>query len=94
MLVPGTESAGPAAGDVHPADDGVLPADMTDQLDLSLDQDPPVVGMVAFAEQVDSWLEGDLVASRRSNCVELVVAQALEDRQRAQLVDAHQIVAR
>ena len=51
VLVPGPEPAGPAAGHVHPGDDGVLAADVPDQVDGAVDQHPPEVGVLALAEQ-------------------------------------------
>ena len=93
MLVPGAEPAGPATRHVHPADHGVLAADVADQVDGAVDQHPPEVRVLALAEQLDPGLDPHLGAAREQ-LGELVVGQAVEDAQRAQVVDAHQIVAR
>ena len=93
VLVPGAEPAGPAARHVHPGDDGVLAADVADEVDGAVDQHPPEVGVLALAEQLDAGLDRDLGAAL-DQLGELVVGQAVEDAQRAELVDAHQIVAR
>jgi hypothetical protein len=93
VLVPGAEAAGPAAGHVHPGDNGVLAADVADEVDGAGDQHPPEVGVLALAEQVDAGLDADL-GPALGQLAELVVGQAVEDGQRAELVDAHQIVAR
>ena len=49
--------------------------------------------MLALAEEVDPGLDGHLGAAR-DQLRELLVGQAVEEAQRAQVVDAHQIVAR
>jgi hypothetical protein len=66
---------------------------VADQVDGAVDQQPPEVGVGALTEQLDPGLDADLGAAP-DQLGELVVAEAVEDRQRAQLVDAHQIVAR
>jgi len=93
VLVPGPEAAGPAAGHVHPGDHGVLAADVADEVDGPVDQQPPEIGAFALAEQVDPGLHGDLGAAL-GQLGELPVGQAVEDGQEAQVVEAHQIVAR
>ena len=93
VLVPGAEPAGPAAGHVHPGHHGVLAADMADEVDGPVDQQPPEVGVLALAEQVDPGLDADLGAAR-GQLGQLAVAEAVEDGQRAEIVGAHQIVAR
>ena len=93
MLVPGAEPAGPAAGHVHPGDHRVLAADVADEVDGAVDEQPPEVRVLALAEQLDPGLDADLGAGL-GQLGELLVAQAVEDRQRAELVGAHQMVAR
>ena len=94
MLVPGPEPAGPAARHVHPADHRVLAADVADQLDRAVEQDPPAVGVVAFAEQLDTRARSRTSARARDQLAELLVGQAVEDVERLELVEPHQIVAR
>jgi hypothetical protein len=93
VLVPGAEPAGPAARDVHPGDHAVLPADMADEVDGAVDEQPPEVGVLALAEQVDPGLDLDL-GPALDQLAELVVAEAVKEAELAELVDAHQIVAR
>lgn len=93
MLIPGAEPAGPAAGYVHPRHHQVLAADAADEVDGALDQHPPEVCLLALAEQLRSGLDGHLGAGF-DQLGELPVGQALENRQGAELLDPHQIVAR
>ena len=93
VLVPGAEPAGPAARDVHPGDDVVLPADMADEVDGAVDEQPPEVRALSLAEQVDPGLDRYL-GTALDQLGELVVAEAVEEAERAELVGAHQIVAR
>ena len=67
MLVPGPEPAGPAARHVHPPDHGVLTADVAHQVDGSVDEHPPVVGVLALAEQLDAGLDANLGAALASS---------------------------
>jgi hypothetical protein len=93
VLVPGAKAPGPAAGGVHPADHDVLAADVADQVQRTVDEDPPEVRVLALAEQLDAGLDVHLGAGR-DEVGELVVGHAVEDAQAAQVVDSHQIVAR
>ena len=93
MLVPGPEAAGPAARHVHPGDDRVLAADVADEVDGPVDQQPPVVGVLALMEQLDPGLDGEL-GPALDQLGQLVVAEAVEDAERAELLGPHQIVAR
>ena len=93
MLVPGPEPAGPAAGHVHPGHHGVLAAGAADEIDGTLHEQPPEVGRLALAEQVNAGLDGDL-GPTLGQLGELGVGQAVEDRQGAELAGAHQTVAR
>jgi hypothetical protein len=93
VLVPGAEPAGPAARDVHPGDDVVLPADMTDEVDGTVDEQPPEVRALSLVEQLDPGLDLHL-GPALDQLGELVVAEAVEEAERTELVDAHQIVAR
>jgi hypothetical protein len=93
VLVPGAEPAGPAARHVHPRDHGVLAADVADEVDGALDEQPPEVRVLPLAEQVDPGLDADLGAAL-DQLGQLRVGQAVEDGQGAELVGAHQMVAR
>jgi len=93
VLVPGAEPASPTAGCVHLPDDDVLAADVADQVDGTLDQHPPEVRMLALVEQVEAGLDVHL-APALDELSELVVSEPVEEVERAQVVDAHQIVAR
>src|SRR5437016_3355112 len=93
VLVPGAEAARPAARHIQPADRGVLAADPAYQVDGTLDEHPPEVRVLALVEEIDPGLDGYL-RTTLDQLRELVVRHAFEDAERAQLVDAHQIVAR
>jgi len=86
VLVPGAEPAGPAARRVHPRDQGVLAADVADELDGAVDEQPPVVRVLTLAEQLDPGLDANF-ATALDQFSELLVAQAIEDAQRAELLD-------
>ncbi len=93
VLVPGTKTAGPPTGHVYPAYDAVLTPDVADDVDGTVDEHPPVVGVVALVPQVDPWLDANLAGSSQE-LAQLVVAEPVEDGERAHVVDVHQIVAR
>jgi hypothetical protein len=93
VLVPGPEPAGPAARHVHPGHHRVLAADAADQVDGPGDQHPPEVGRLALAEQLGPGLDGHLGAAG-GQLGQLPVGQAVEDGQAAQVLGAHQTVAR
>jgi hypothetical protein len=93
VLIPGAETAGPAARHVHPRDHGILAAVVADEIDGTVDQHPPEVRVLTLVKQFDPGLDANLGAAL-DQFSELLVGQAVEDAQRAELVDAHQIVAR
>jgi hypothetical protein len=93
VLVPGAETPRPAARHIQPADHGLLAADAAYQVHGTLDQDPPEVRVLALAEETDPGLDGYL-RTTLDQLRELAVRHAFEDAERAQLLDAHQIVAR
>ena len=93
VLVPRPEAARPPARLVHPTDDDVLTTDTAHELKRSVDEHPPVVGVLALAEVGRARLDHDLGAGGEERA-ELVVAQPAEDRQRSEVVGLHQIVAR
>ena len=66
---------------------------MADEVDRPVDEHPPEVGVLALVEQLDPGLDRDLGAAL-DQLGELVVGEAVEEAERAELVDAHQIVAR
>ena len=66
---------------------------MADEVDGAVDEHPPEVGVLALAEQLDAGLDRDLGAAL-DQLGELLVGQAVEEAERAEVVDAHQIVAR
>ena len=90
MLVPGAEAAGPAAGHVHPADDGVLAADVPDEIDGAVEQDPPVVRVLALAEQLGAGLDPDL-GTARDQVGELIVGQPAKHLEDTELTGMHQV---
>ena len=92
MLVPGPESPGPAARLVHPADDGVLPADVAQQIDRAIHQHPPEVRLLPLVEQLGSGLDAHLGAAL-SQLGQLIVGQAIEQADGAQVSGAHKAVA-
>ena len=78
MLVPGPEPARPAAWHVHSPDHGVLTADVTHQVDRAVHEHPPVVGMLALAEQHNAGLDANL-RSARHQLRQLIVRQTVKD---------------
>ena len=87
-LVPGAEAAGPAAGRVHPSDPGLLAADGAEQVDGAVDEHPPVVGRLALVEQLGAGLDLHR-AGDGQQLGQPLVADAGEDGQGAEVVDAH-----
>ena len=61
VLIPGTKTASPAARHVHPGNDGVLPANMADEINGTVDQHPPEVRVLALTKQLDAGLDGTSV---------------------------------
>ena len=92
MFVEGPESPGPAARHVHPADQGVLAADMAHEVDGTVEQYPPVIRVLALAEQLDAGLDANL-GTALSQLRQLGAGQAVKDAERAKLVGVHQIMA-
>ena len=80
MLVPRPEPAGPTARHIHPGDHGVLATDVTDEVNGTVDEHPPEVGVFAFPEQIDPGLDPNLGAAFHE-LSELIVGQAVEDAQ-------------
>jgi hypothetical protein len=66
---------------------------VADEVDGAVDEQPPVVRVLALVEQVDAGLDADF-GTARDQLGELIVGQAVEDAERAELVDPHQMVAR
>jgi hypothetical protein len=93
VLVPGPEAARPPARDIHRSDHGVLTADVAQQIDGPVEEDPPEVCVVTLAEQDDTWLDADL-DTVRSQVGELAIAQAIEQTQSPELAGLHQTVAK
>ncbi len=93
VLVPGAKPAGPASGHIHPGDHGVLAADVPDEVDRPVHEQPPEVGMITLAEQQDAGLDRHLGAAG-DQLGELGVGQSVEDPQRTKIGDLHQTVAR
>jgi hypothetical protein len=63
VLVPRAEPACPAARYVRPRDDGVIAADVTPEVDDTVDEQPREVGVLALVEQVDAGLDTHLGAA-------------------------------
>lgn len=93
MRVEGPEATGPPAGDVHPSDHHVLLPHPTDQVEGTLDEHPPGVGVLALPERHLPRCHADLLPGGQE-IAGLSIRHAREDRQRTQLVEIHQIVAR
>jgi hypothetical protein len=93
LIVPRAEPARPAAGNVHPRDQGVLAAAVAVEVDGTLDEHPPEVRMLALAEQLVAGHHAYL-GTAIEQVGELIVGEALEEAQSAELVGVHQIVAR
>ena len=93
VLIPGAEPASPAPRHIHPGNDVVLPANMPDEINGTVDQHPPEVRILALPKQVDAGLDGNLSAAR-DQIGELIICQTIEDAQRAKIISQHQIVAR
>ena len=66
---------------------------MADEVDRTVHEHPPVVRVIARVEQLDTRLDAYLGPGLGQLC-ELFVGEALEQADRAQVVDVHQIVAR
>ena len=80
--VPGLEPARPLARVLHRHDhDRRLAAGATDELDVALDQDPPEVGRLALVEQLLAVAECDVRRPPRTERLEPVVGEFLEQEQ-------------
>jgi hypothetical protein len=90
VLVPGAESAGPAARHVHVPDHGVLAADVAHEVDGAVEQHPPEVSVLALAEHIRPRLDANLGAPP-GQLRELVIGQAFENAERAELVDVRRL---
>jgi hypothetical protein len=66
---------------------------MADEVDGTVDEQPPEVRPLSLAEQIDPGLDRYL-GTALDQLGELVVAEAVKEAERAELVGAHQIVAR
>src|SRR5262249_31434647 len=91
VLVEGAEPPGPAARHVHSSDPGVLAADVAHQVDGPVEESPPVIRVLALAEQLDAGLDANLGAAL-GQLRQLVAGQAVKDAERAKLVGVHQIM--
>ena len=78
---------------MHPPDHGLLAADVAHKVDGTVHQHPPEVRVFTLVEQVDAGLDAHLGASL-DQFRQLLVTQTIEDAERAEVGDAHQIVAR
>jgi len=93
VLVPGAETAGPQSRDVHGADHDVLATDMSEEVDRTLEEDPPRVGVLTLPEQDGTRLEPHLRARRHELC-ELVVGHPVEQAEAAQIGHPGHVAAR
>ena len=93
VLIPGTKPARPATRHIHPGDHRVFAANMADEIDSAVDEHPPEVRMLALMEQIDARLDPNF-STVLDQIGELIICQAVEDAQRAKIIDTHQIVAR
>ena len=66
---------------------------MAHQVDRPIDEHPPKVSVLTLPEQVDTGLDAHLGAGL-DQLRELIVGETVEDAERAEIVDPHQIVAR
>ena len=84
VRVPGLETAGPLTAGAHRAEDGVLAADMSDQFDGAVQQQPPEVGRPGLLEQHVVAVEFHHLADREQ-LGQLIVAEPVEQRDIAQI---------
>src|SRR5262249_29129015 len=87
LFIPCAESTSPAPGRVHLRDDGLLATDVAPQVDDTLEEHPPVIGVLTFSKKLDPGLCADVLAAL-DELHQLRVAQAVKQAQRAQLLDA------
>ena len=92
LLVPGAEPPGPPARHIHPAHHGVLRTDTAQQVDGTVDEQPPEVRLLTLMEQLDAGLDANL-GTALGQFRELIVGHAVEQADSAQLVAAHHIIA-
>jgi hypothetical protein len=93
VLVPGAEPTGPPPWHVQRSQSRLLVPDVTDQVDTPLEQHPPVLGGMVLLEEHVTALEADLGAHREQG-EQLVVVGPGEERDPAQVVELHHIIAR
>ena len=93
VLVPGPEAARPLAGDLHGREHRLLVPDPAHQVDVAVEQQPPVVSRPALVEEPLPLLEDQLLPVGRQ-LGDLLVAEPVEEREAAEVVVQHQIVAR
>jgi hypothetical protein len=66
---------------------------VADQIDAAVHEDPPEIGGLTLSKQLLARDEPHLSA-HRDQLEQLVVVHALEQAERAKIVDVHHIVAR
>ena len=93
VLVPGTKAARPATRNIDPRDHRVFATNMADEINSAVDEHPPEIRRLTLVEQVDAGLDLDL-STVGDQVGKLIIGQAVEDAQRAKIIDMHQIVAR
>ena len=93
VLVPGAESTGPLTGFLHRGHHGLLVADPPHQVDVAGQQDPPVLGGPALVEEPVAEVVRLLGPSRRER-LDLLVREAVEHRDTAELLDEGHVAAR
>ena len=93
MLIPGPEASGPLPGLGHRPQCSLFLAHLANQADRALEQDPPAVRGVTFVEQ-DLVRDELVLLAGLEQLGQLWIGQPGEDRQGAEVLEAHQIVAR
>lgn len=93
VLIPGTKPTSPATRHVYPGHHGVFAANPADEINSAVDEHPPEVRMLALVEQVDAGLDPNF-STILDQIGKLIICQAVEDAQRAKIIDKHQIVTR
>jgi hypothetical protein len=93
VLVPRAESAGPLSGVLDGHHHDLLVADTAHDVDPALEHHPPVLGGATLVEDTVAGGVRHLVTGG-GQLGHLLVGEAVQDRDRAQLVVQHQVVAR
>jgi hypothetical protein len=88
VLVPTPESTCPSPRHIHLPDHDVFPPDVAHEIECTVDQHPPEIGVVTLVEKLDSGFDACLGA-RVEQFAELGVAQALEQIERSKVVNVH-----